>query len=167
MDCERQLTILANSDAHDPIPPPADGFRRPITLLFARTADLDGVRDALTARRTAAWLGDEVWGAEEYLRGIWNGAIVVEASTPERNPILRVRNTSAIPMRLAVRRAPEWLAFAGPLTLDAERVTVLRPSFDAAAPAGEHRVEIELEVSNLHVGPGRNLTVTIPLTVRR
>ena len=164
---ERKLTILANSDAHDPIPPRADGFRRPITLLFARTADLDGVRDALTARRTAAWLGDEVWGAEEYLRGIWNGAIVVEASTPERNPILRVRNTSAIPMRLAVRRAPEWLAFAGPLTLEAERVTVLRPSFDAAAPAGEHRVEIELEVSNLHVGPGRNLTVTIPLTVRR
>lgn len=164
---ERQLTILANSDAHDPLPPRAAGFRRPITLLFARTADLDGVRDALTARRTAAWLGDDVWGAEEYLRGIWNGAIAVDASTPERNPVLRVRNTSAISMSLAVRRAPEWLAFAGPLTLDAERVTVLRPSFDAAAPAGEHRIEIELEVSNLHVGPGRNLTVTMPLTVRR
>jgi hypothetical protein len=164
---ERQLTILANSDAHDPIPPRAAGFRRPITLLFARTADLDGVRDALTARRTAAWLGDEVWGAEEYLRGIWNGAIVLEASTPERNPILRVRNTSAIPMRLTVRRAPAWLAFAGPLTLGAGSVTVLRPSFDAAAPAGEHRVEIEMEVTNLHIGPGRNLTVTMPITVRR
>ncbi len=164
---ERKLTILANSDAHNPLPPRATGFRRPITLLFARTADLDGVRDALTARRTAAWLGDDVWGAEEHLRGIWNGAIVVEPQTAERNPILRVRNTSAITMRIAVRRAPEWLAFAGPVQLDAERGTVLRPSIDAAAPAGEHRVELELEVSNLHVGPGRNLTVTMPVTVRR
>jgi len=164
---ERQLTILANSDAHDPLPPRAAGFRRPITLLFARTADLDGVRDALIARRTAAWLGDDVWGAEEHLRGIWNGAIVVEPETAERNPILRVRNTSAITMRIAVRRAPEWLAFPLLDKLDAERSTVLRPSIDAAAPAGEHRIEIELEVSNLHVGPGRNLTVTMPLTVRR
>ena len=164
---ERQLTILANSDAHDPLPPRTTGFRRPITLLFARTADLDGVRDALIARRTAAWLGDDVWGAEEHLRGIWNGAIVVEPETAERNPILRVRNTSAITMRIAVRRAPEWLAFPLLDKLDAERSTVLRPSIDAAAPAGEHRIEIELEVSNLHVGPGRNLTVTMPLTVRR
>ena len=46
---ERKLTILANSDAHNPLPPRAAGFRRPITLLFARTADLDGVREALMA----------------------------------------------------------------------------------------------------------------------
>ena len=164
---ERQLTILADSDAHDPIPPRAAGFRRPITLLFARTADLDGVREALTARRTAAWLGDDVWGAEEHLRGIWNGAIVVETPTLGRNAILRVRNTSAIPMRIAVRRAPEWFTLAGAMTLDAGGVTVLRPGIDAAAPAGEHPIELELEVSNLHVGPGRSLTVTLPLTVRR
>src|SRR5260221_612149 len=117
---ERQLTILADSDAHDPIPPRATGFRRPITLLFARTADLDGVREALTARRTAAWLGDDVWGAEEHLRGIWNGAIVLETPTLGRNGILRVRNTSAIPMRIAVRRPPEWLTFVGAMNLDAE-----------------------------------------------
>lgn len=164
---ERQLTILADSDAHDPIPPRAAGFRRPITLLFARTADLDGVREALTARRTAAWLGDDVWGAEEHLRGIWNGAIVVETPTLGRNGILRVRNTSAIPMRITVRRAPEWFSLAGPMSLDAGGVTVLRPGLDAAAPAGEHSVELELEVSNLHVGPERNLIVTLPLTVRR
>jgi 3',5'-nucleoside bisphosphate phosphatase len=164
---ERQLTILANSDAHDPIPPRAAGFRRPITLLFARTADLDGVRDALTARRTAAWLGDDLWGAEEHLRGIWNGAIVIDSPVLGRNSILRVRNTSSILMRIAVRRAPDWLSLPGTMRLDAGGETVLRPGLDAATPAGEHKIELELEVSNLHVGPGRNLTVTMPLTVRR
>jgi hypothetical protein len=49
-----------------------------MTLLFARTVDADGVRDALVARRTAAWLRDDVWGAEEHLKGIWSGAIVNE-----------------------------------------------------------------------------------------
>ncbi len=66
---ERQLTILATSDRHDPMPPRTTGFRRPITLLFVRSADAEGVREALDTRRTAAWLGDDVWGAEEFLKG--------------------------------------------------------------------------------------------------
>jgi hypothetical protein len=160
---ERKLTILANSDAHDPVPPRAAGFRRAITLVFARTADLDGVRDALASRRTAAWLADDVWGAEEHLRGLWDGAIVVEPRAPARNPILRVRNTSAIAMRLSVRRAPGWLSFPTPIRLAPESVTVLRPSIDSAAPAGDQKVELEFEVSNLHIGPGTSLTVKIPL----
>ncbi len=163
---ERNLTILANSDAHNPLPPRAAGFRRPITLLFARTVDLDGVREALMAGRTAAWLGDDVWGGSELLAGIWKGAIVVETA-PERNPILRVRNTSSIPMRIAVRRAPEWVSFPGTMRIEAGGETVLRPGFSSATPAGEHVVQLELEVSNLHVGPGRNLTVIVPVTVRR
>jgi histidinol phosphatase-like PHP family hydrolase len=167
---ERQLTMLANSDAHDPIPPRAAGGRRPITLLFALTADLDGVREALVARRTAAWLGDDVWGAEAHLRGLWNGAVIVDTPTIARKPgvapLIRLRNTSAVPMRIAVRDAPAWFVLTPPLALEAQAITVLRPGLTAEAPTGEHRVELRLEVSNLHVGPGRNLTVTIPLTVQ-
>ena len=64
---ERRLTIFANSDAHDPIPPSGvavsagesvngrasgvngtggGGVHRPVTLVFAREATLAGVRDA-------------------------------------------------------------------------------------------------------------------------
>ena len=167
---ERRLTILANSDAHEPIPPRAAGARRPITLLFARTADLAGVREALEARRTAAWLHDDVWGAEEHLRGLWSGAIAVETPivtrAPGMAPVLRIRNSSAIPMRLAVRSAPEWMVFEGATQLEAERITFLRPAVTAAAPAGEHRIELGLDVLNLHAGPERALRVTLPLTVR-
>lgn len=166
---ERQLTILANTDAHDPVPAREAAGRRPITLLFARTADAEGVRDALVSRRTAAWRGDEVWGAEEHLRGLWTGAIIVETPRIVRTasvaPSMRVRNTSAIPMRLAIRKAPEWLRLAGPLELAAESVTFVRPSVTVAAPAGEHQIELEVEVLNLHTSPGQNLAVTIPLAV--
>src|SRR6266516_169117 len=36
----------------------------------------------------------------------------------------------------------------------------------AAAPSVEHRLELQLEVLNVHFGPARNLTITMPLTVR-
>jgi hypothetical protein len=167
---ERRLTILANSDAHDPVPPRTVTAHRPITLLFVKTADLDGVREALVSRRTAAWQGDDVWGPEEYLRGLWTGSIVVETATMTRKPgvapFVRLRNVSAIPMHVVVRGAPEWMVFSGPLTLDAESVTFVRPPLTAGAPAGEHHVELTLEVSNLHTAPGQNLTVKLPLTVR-
>jgi hypothetical protein len=162
---ERKLTILANSDAHDPIPPRAAGWHRPITLLFARSADLEGVRDALVSRRTAAWQGDELWGDPSHLAGIWNGAIVFETTALSRRaPAIRVRNTSAIPMHITVAKAPDWFVLIPPIRFDAESTTVLRPGFNSPPP-GEHRIELQLEVKNLHAGPGRNLIVTVPLTV--
>jgi 3',5'-nucleoside bisphosphate phosphatase len=167
---ERKLTILANSDAHDPVLPRAAGGMRPITLVFARTADLAGVREALDARRTAAWLGDQVWGSEEHLLGLWEGAIVVETPivtrAPGVAPVLRIRNVSAITMRVAIAGAPEWLVLDSPAQLGAERVTVLEPALTSAAPVGEHPAELRLEVLNLHTGPDRHLTVTLPLRVR-
>ena len=166
---ERRLTILANSDAHDPIPPRTATAHRPITLLFAKTADLDGVRDALVSRRTAAWQGDDVWGPEEYLRGLWTASIVVETPALTRKPgiapSLRLRNLSAIPMHVVIRGSPEWMIVSGPLTLGAESATLVGPSFTSAAPLGEHRIDLTLEVTNLHTAPGQNLTVKLPLTV--
>jgi hypothetical protein len=173
---ERRLTIFANSDAHDPIPPSgADriggggGVHRPITLVFAREATLAGVREALDARRTAAWLGDDVWGAEEHLRGLWNGAIVVETPVltrkPGASPTLRIRNTSSISMKVAVRGAPDWFVLESASPLVAGAVALLRPAVTADAPAGEHRIELRLDVLNLHTGPGRHLSVVVPLTV--
>jgi hypothetical protein len=80
--------------------------------------------------------------------------------------VLRIRNSSAIPMRLEIRRAPEWLLLPGLIRLDARTVTALRPTITAAAPAGTHRIELEAEVLNLHVAPERNLRATVPLTVQ-
>jgi hypothetical protein len=101
---ERQLTILANSDAHDPVPPRAAGTPRPITLIFARSRDVAGVRDALLNRRTAAWLADDVWGAEDHLRALWTAAITLESPIVARrpSPVIGMRNASAIPMRIVL-----------------------------------------------------------------
>jgi hypothetical protein len=168
---EKKLTILANSDYHVPTPPRGTGPRRPVTLVFARSADAEGVREALVARRTAAWLGDDVWGAEEHLGGLWNGAIGVSPARLEARPgqavWLRLRNTSAIPFRLRPLRSPAWLA-VDPATAQAEATSLLRLRLGRDAPAGVHEAVLELEVSNLNTAPGRKLVVglPVPLTVR-
>jgi hypothetical protein len=165
---EHKLTILADSDAHDPVPPRTATWHRPVTLVFARTVDLDGVRDALTARRTAAWLGENVWGAEEYLSGLWAGAIALESPTLDRKRglALRLRNTSAITMKIVVKEAPDWFVLTPPLQLSAESATIIRPQLTAAAPPGDQKIVLTLEITNLHTGPGKNLLVQVPLTVK-
>ena len=165
---EKKLTILSNSDYHVPTPPRGTGPRRPVTLVFARSADAEGVREALVARRTAAWLGDDVWGTEEHLRGLWNGAIAVSPARLDARPgqavLLRLRNTSAIPFRLRALRSPAWLG-VDPATAQAETTSLLRLRVGRDAAAGVHEAVLEFEVSNLNTAPGRKLLVGLPIPV--
>jgi hypothetical protein len=163
---ERRLTILANSDYHLPTPPRGAGPPRPITLVFARSRDVEGVREALSARRTAAWLGRDVWGAQEHLRGLWQGAVTATAeglnTRAGERVLVRLQNTSAIPFHVRVR-GPAWVS-ADPIVLAAESTTALHLALAPAAPAGA-RAEVKVEIENLHVAPGRALAAALPLTL--
>ncbi len=136
---EKHLTILASSDAHRPIPPRSVGGPRAITLLWARKADVEGVREALEARRTAAWLGEDVWGAEEQLRGLWNAALELSPTRPAGRPgqrlVLRARNGSAIPFRVRPRTGPPWLRL-DPALLEPTAISLLNLHVASDAPAG-------------------------------
>ena len=166
---ERQLTILATSDRHDPMPPRTTGFRRPITLLFVRSADAEGVREALDTRRTAAWLGDDVWGAEEFLRGLWDGAVTVRAEvrrTPGAGPMIVFQNRSAIAMQIHIRQRPAWLRVGQGTGVIPERGELaLSVGLESDAPATTDFM-IELDVRNLHTSPGTNLIVRVPLRLQ-
>ncbi len=141
---------------------------RPVTLVFAKTADAAGVREALFARRTAAWMGGEVWGGEQYLSGLWQGAVKLEnpelATRPGMRAGLRLRNQSAMPFKIRVRKAPEWLQARG-VEVRAEATGGLQMQIARTAPAGVNTAELELEITNFHIGPGRNLMVRLPVRI--
>jgi hypothetical protein len=166
---ERKLTVFANSDMHLAMPPATASRRRPITLVFARTADEAGVREALFARRTAAWSGNFLWGPEELLRGVWEAAVKVDpapiVSRPPGGSVrLRFQNLSAIPFQMEMRDSPSWL-HGGRGEVQAEAMYSHAMSIAADAPAGEHRIDLSVEIVNLHIGPGRNLTVRLPVRI--
>jgi len=166
---EKRLTILSDSDVHSPTLPAYADRRRPLTLVFTRTPDLAGIREALFARRTAAWMGGEVWGNEEQLRALWEGAVTVEGPAltywPNlRQLTLRLRNSSAIRFQLRLKEAPAWLA-AGGAELLPEGAAGISVRINKDAPVGEQSVELQFEVTNLHVAPGRNLSIRLPLKI--
>lgn len=168
---QKSLTILSNSDAHAPMAPAQPGNPRPLTLIFAKSADLAGVREAMFQRRTAAWMGGEVWGAETYLAGLFKGAVKLE--NPEltirrgaAGPSLRISNESALPFKVHAVKMPGWLRTLGS-DIELRRQSIVAGAAAAAknAPLGLQRVDLVLEITNLHVGPGKNLVVTLPLVV--
>jgi 3',5'-nucleoside bisphosphate phosphatase len=165
---EKRLAPLATGDWHDPVEPKESGGIRPITLIFARTPDLNGVKEALFARRTAAWMSDQVWGAEEYLRGLWEGAIRLEnpeLQAPNGNGeiLFRLRNSSSFTFRYRPRNKPAWLRVDDGAFVP-ERRSLFKPAL-MSAPAGTHRIDLDLEITNFHLIGGKNLVVRLPLTI--
>ena len=166
---QKNLAILANSDAHFPISPDYAPRQRPITLVFAGSRDTEGIREALFARRSAAWMGGEIWGPETLLKGLWDGAIELlttelSASGAIRAPSLILRNRSAIPFKLRATKAPTFLRLQE-TEIREEKITAMPTQIAKDAPSGRSTIQVEFEVANLHVEPGRNLAVTIPVTV--
>ena len=163
---ERKLTILADSDVHRPV---YDERRtRPVTLVFAKTADAAGIKEALLARRTAAWMNGQVRGFTPQLEALWTGAVKAEpadiAGVPGSGVGLRLVNSSALPFEVRVTSAPAWLKAPG-ANIRPESTAGLALAVAKNAPAGKQNVKLELEVANFHVGPGRNLTVKLPLAI--
>ena len=162
----RHLTPLACSDAHLPMPAHLKSIDRPITLVFARTKDLDGLKEALVARRTLAWLDGQVWGDATLLTALWGASA---SAQPARAPVgqdveVAVRNASAIDLDVRAVSLPAWLTL-GDAMLARESTTVLRGRIAADAPVGTHAIEAKLQVHNLHAEPATPLAATLQLTV--
>ena len=147
--------------------------RRPVTLLFARRRDVAAIREALVERRTAAWLDGDVWGEEEWLRAIWDGAVQASAavSTAWRagaDFALPLENTSAIDFDVEVESAPAWLRVSQ-VRLPRSATALLRGRVLDTAPAGLQQIALGVRVRNLHVRPDAQLraTLTLPVVVDR
>lgn len=67
---EKKLTQFANSDIHGPVDFSYDitkNQRRPITLVFVRKTDVEGIREAFLNQRTVALFNDTLTGNEKIL----------------------------------------------------------------------------------------------------
>ena len=166
---EKGLTILANTDVHGLTAWEYPNRTRTITLAFVSSRDLDGLHQALLARRTIGWQGENLWGSQDYLSGLFQGAVKREGGELRARPGgtlgIQLRNDSALPFHLRVSQAPTWLRAVRPVELRGQSVAVLALTVTKEAPPGSQQVELGLEATNCHTGPGRNLAVTLPVRV--
>jgi hypothetical protein len=116
-------------------------------------------------------MGGEVWGDESLLKMLWQGAVKVGETEPRLKPGgppvgIPLRNNSAIPFHLRIGKGPDWLlgARADVLLPGQKEITGGLRAADSA-PLGTQEIELDLEITNFHVAPGKNLTVRLPLSV--
>jgi len=72
---EHNLTVFANSDAHEP----RNDENSPVTLVLAKERSPEGVMNALEARRTIAWFDGMLWGSEAVLEEVMQSFVSVSA----------------------------------------------------------------------------------------
>ncbi len=163
---ERNLTPLACSDAHLPMPAHLKSAQRPITLVFARTRDLEGLKEALFAKRTLAWLDDQVWGDASLLTALWSASVTAlpAHATTGAAVQIAVRNTSAIAFDMRAFVTPAWLTLPD-VVLAAEATTMVTGRVDAGAPAGTHVIRAGSVARNLRTAGGRGVPVEVPVSV--
>jgi hypothetical protein len=163
---EKRLTAIAASDAHLPMPAHLKSARRPVTLLFAKTRDLGGVKEALIAGRTLAWLDTHVWGSEQWLTALWSASVRAEpvAAAPGGDVTIALANRSSVDYDIELAGGPAWLTLPA-ARLDREATTGVRGRLAAAAPAGAHSIRLQVRVANLQPSAGVPLEAEIAVNV--
>jgi hypothetical protein len=101
---EKNLTMLATSDAHSSIPLFNREFglkHRPLTLVFAEERSLPGILKALKEQRTLIWWNDLVMGRRELAEAFARACIHIRDYRIENGRLsVRFENLSSVPFHI-------------------------------------------------------------------
>ena len=91
---EKKLTMFGNTDIHPPMPTFAAGEHRTMTLVFARSATSEAIREALDERRTAVYWKEYIIGEEIYLKELFEKALEWKVEKTDNAVNITVKNKS-------------------------------------------------------------------------
>lgn len=169
---EKNLTMLANTDVHGPIGDSYDagkGMIRALTLVFATERSEGAVKEALVARRTAAFSRDVLVGEEHWVRALFEGAVqIVQPAVALRSKgerLVPVHNACAAGFDLVAAGQTDGLTFPQSLRLPPGQTVMLRLRGDGSVVSGTKTVALPYTVKNIWIGPGQGLPVTLNIEV--
>ena len=169
---EKNLTMIASSDVHNPINLDYDirkGDHRPMTLVFAREKTEDAIKEALFARRTAVYHGNMLIGEEKYLEPIFNNSI--EIINPEvtvkgkGGTTIQIRNNSDISFELAADGESEYVSAPKNITLYAGKVVLFGIRGKKENESSKKLIRLPYRVKNLLIKPDTGLQVELKMGV--
>ena len=103
---DNKLALMGNSDVHGVI---SEEFalpeysHRPMTLVFAKERTVESLKEAMFARRTAVWYGDNLAAFEEIAAPLFRSVIIAGAPFKDDGKSIwfELSNISDIPMKLS------------------------------------------------------------------
>ncbi len=170
---EKKLTMFSNSDIHAPLnldyEVHQNNDHRPLTLVFAKDRSTAAIKEALFARRTAVYSGEQLIGDEQYLKPIFANAVeFVKPAvkiTGKDKYFLQLANTSDITYELERVGDVADLTTPKSLRLAGNKTVLFEVKAKANAANGTKQLAATYRVKNLLVGPDEPLTVTLPIEV--
>ena len=140
---EKGITIMSNSDIHNPMGMDYDFSipeHRPVTLVFAEEKSKEAIKKALLEGRTAAFSGNNLYGNKEYLKAIFMESISLDKSTLElkgnESKYIQITNNSDISYELSLTNEFQELSLSKSITLHKNRTVLLRIRANEGITAG-------------------------------
>lgn len=169
---EHKLTMLGNSDAHQPIAMLYDSSsdtHRPITLVFADNNSEESVQAALLARRTAVYWNNMLFGEDTYLKPIFERSIRIlhpEITITGKDLVyVQIMNDSDISFELVANGQVDEILFPIRITLRAGKTVLLPVRGRSIELSGSKEIKIPYRVNNLRITPLEGLPVELKLNV--
>ena len=169
---EKKLTMMSNSDIHQPLNLDYhvhEADHRPLTLVFAIDRTRKAVKEALLARRTVVYSANRLIGDEQFLKPIFENSIQFNRTTltltGQQKVLLQISNASDVDYELERVGDVGDIKIPKSLVLAARKTVLFEVSATAGAPEGERKFESAYAVTNLLIGPDQPLVVRLPLVV--
>ena len=162
---EKKLTMLGNTDAHDPLQF-APGKHRTMTLVFARSATAEDIHEALKERRTVVYHGDNLIGEEKYLKELFEKALEIKVEKDEKNNTARIiiQNKSDLIFHLKRTSHDPRLTYfrnniMAPYTIQPQGTMTIPVRLNDGVKGGD----VNIIVENLLVEPNKGMKYTVKI----
>jgi hypothetical protein len=155
---EKKLTVIGTSDAHEPLHFER-GEHRTMTLVFAREATVEGIREALFAQRTAIYDRGRIIGEEKYLKELFENALTWDIQRSENAVRITVTNNSDLAFHLRKADHDPRLVYFRYFAIDPQSKHSFTVRFREGAPNGD----VNFIVENFLVRPNEGMKYTIKL----
>lgn len=169
---EKNLTIIGNSDTHDPIGMEYNELtgHRPVTIVLAKEATEEGIKDALKSGRTIIYHQNNLIGKEEYLNAFFVNSITIKnpeiTLNAKESQYVQICNKSELSYELELSQKVEGLNLPESIKLLPDR-TVLLP-LRAATAETELKIDgIKYNVKNCIPEPYKSLSIELPIKIRK
>ncbi|MFQ6035516.1 MAG: Sb-PDE family phosphodiesterase [Sedimentisphaerales bacterium] len=169
---QKKLTMLGNSDVHNPTGLDYDltrGQHRSMTLVFAKEKTIEAIKEALFAQRSAVYWQNTLIGKAEYLKQIFERSIQIvnpKVTLRGKNSAnIQIHNKTEIDFLLSADGTVDELSFPQQVTLYAGKTVLVKISGKSGRLSGEKNVRIPYKVRNLLIAPEKYLRVALVIDV--
>ncbi len=134
---DKKLTITAGSDIHRLIDMNYyKELHRPLTLVFAKENTVESIREAMFARRTAAYFENQLLGHTDHLTQLFNASVsVIDLPMIIENnaKYIQFKNSSDIDYELELFQKVQAVGLPKRIKLDANRLTLetIKPGMES------------------------------------